>query len=258
MPCVASWGYNTFMYINAVEKEQAALTGPDAYLNDIPAIRALRSMKLCKPVTFLVGENGSGKSTLLEAIAVCFGFNPEGGSQNFNFASVDTHSGLHSRLRLVKGIPRPKDGFFLRAESFYNVASEVDRLNLEDPHPSFLRSYGGKSLHAQSHGESFLALALSRFRGNGLYLLDEPEAALSPSRQLTLLSKIHQLVQARSQFIIATHSPILMAYPDAEILYMNEKGMQSIAYRETEHYLLTRRFLENPEKMLRILLDEES
>ena len=184
---------------------------------------------------------------------------PRGRLTEFQFSSVDTHSGLHSRLRLIKGIPRPKDGFFLRAESFYNVASEVDRLNREDPfHPPLLHSYGGKSLHAQSHGESFLALTLNRFRGNGLYLLDEPEAALSPSRQLTLLSKIHQLVQARSQFIIATHSPILMAYPNAEILCMNERGIQSVAYRETEHYQLTRRFLENPEKMLHILLEEDT
>lgn len=247
--------YNTYMYIKAVSKIENQMNEDDAYLNDIPAIALLSILPLSKQVTFLVGENGSGKSTLLEAIAVSFGFNPEGGSKNFNFNSVDTHSGLHQLLRLSKGISRPKDGFFLRAESFYNVASEVDRL--DDPAHIFLDSYGGKSLHAQSHGESFLSLMLNRFWGNGLYLLDEPEAALSPSRQLTILARIHHLVQKQSQFIIATHSPILMAYPDAEILLLGEQGIQSISYEDTEHYQITRSFLENPKRMLDILLESD-
>ncbi len=244
------------MYIDAIIKTHEPFGEKDAYLNSIPAIGALRTLALKKPVTFLVGENGSGKSTLLEAVAVGFGFNPEGGSRNFNFNSVETHSGLHEVLRLVKGNPRPKDGFFLRAESFYNVASEVDRLD-DDPAHLFLNSYGGKSLHAQSHGESFLSLMLNRFWGNGLYLLDEPEAALSPSRQLTLLSRIHSLVKARSQFIIATHSPILMAYPDAQILLLDERGITPITFEQTEHYQITRSFLENPKRMLDILMDED-
>lgn len=243
------------MYINAVIKAQEPNDERDAYLNAIPAIAALQTLPLQKPVTFLVGENGSGKSTLLEAIAVSFGFNPEGGSRNFNFRSVETHSGLYELLRLVRGVKRPKDDFFLRAESFYNVASEVDRL-ADHPADPFLDSYGSKSLHAQSHGESFLSLMLNRFRGNGLYLLDEPEAALSPSRQMTLLARMHSLVQKQSQFIIATHSPILMAYPDAQILLLSDDGLQPIGYKQTEHYQITRSFLENPERMLRVLMED--
>lgn len=243
------------MYIKAVSKIQNQIDDNDAYLNDIPAIASLTTLTLSKPVTFLIGENGSGKSTLLEAMAVSFGFNPEGGSKNFNFNSVETHSGLHRLLRLAKGVYRPKDGFFLRAESFYNVASEVDRL--DDPTHIFLDSYGGKSLHEQSHGESFLALMLNRFWGNGLYLLDEPEAALSPSRQLTILARINHLVQKQSQFIIATHSPILMAYPDAEILLLGEHGIQSVSYEDTEHYQITRSFMENPKRMLDVLFEDD-
>lgn len=244
------------MFINAVQKQNTP-AGEEAYLDFIPAIRTLTELKFTKPITFFAGENGSGKSTLLEAIATAYGFNPEGGSKNFNFSTQESHSRLYNRLRLVKGVPYARDGFFLRAESFYNVASEVDRLHQETPSLSFLNSYGGKSLHHQSHGESFLALALSRFRPNGLYILDEPEAALSPSRQLTLLARFHQLVQQNAQFLIATHSPLLMAYPDAEILWLDETGMRPISYIDTEHYLITRRFLENPERMLDILLEGE-
>ena len=217
------------------------------YTAAIPAIRNLKRLQLKSPVTFFVGENGSGKSTLLEAIAVAFGFNPEGGTQNFHFSTSETHSPLYRFLTLEKGIHRPKDGFFLRAESFYNVASEVDRL--EEVDRGLLRSYGGKSLHGQSHGESFLSLALNRFGGKGLYLLDEPEAALSPQNQLTLLSRIHQLVQLNSQFIIATHSPILMACPEAEIYAISAEGAVSTEYEQTEHYQIIKSFLENPKRM---------
>lgn len=242
------------MYIDAVTKIQEAPSGSDAYLNAIAFFAALKTLALDRPVTFLVGENGSGKSTLLEAIAVNFGFNPEGGSRDFDFHSVETHSGLHALLRLSKGVPRPKDGFFLRAESFYNVASEVDRL-ADGPSDPFLDAYGGRSLHAQSHGESFLALMMGRFRGDGLYLLDEPEAALSPSRQLALLARMHSLVERNSQFIIATHSPILMAYPNARI-WLLDGGLRAVDYEQTEHYQVTRRFLEAPERMLKILFEE--
>ena len=190
--------------------------GLEPYVARLAILRDMENLEIAKPVTFFAGENGTGKSTLLEAIAVGYGFNPEGGTRNFNFASRETHSNLNEYITIVKGIRRPKDGFFLRAESFYNVASEIDRLDQEGFVP-LIDSYGGRSLHEQSHGESFMSLILNRFRGDGIYILDEPEAALSPSRQLALLCRIHQLVKDGSQFIIATHSPILMAYPEADI-----------------------------------------
>lgn len=229
--------------------------GLDNYLTALPVVKNLDCLELSKTVTFLVGENGSGKSTLLEAIAVSYGFNPEGGTKNFTFSSKETHSNLHEYITVVKGVKRPKDGFFLRAESFYNVATEVDRLDREGG-VRLVDSYGGKSLHEQSHGESFISLVTNRFGGQGLYILDEPEAALSPSRQLTLLSQMHQLAEKGSQFIIATHSPILMAYPGAEIVTFDHDGMRTTPYKDTEHYLLTKNFLDNPDQMLHYLLKE--
>lgn len=228
----------------------------NSYLNSLPAVNWLKEHRLMldTPVTFLVGENGSGKSTLLEAIAVSCGFNAEGGTRNFTFSTRATHSELGEYITVAKR-RYPRDGFFLRAESFYNVATNIDEMD-EEPSfsPRLIDSYGGVSLHSQSHGESFLALVQNRFGGEGLYLLDEPEAALSPTRQLTLLGEMYQLVERDSQFIIATHSPILMAYPGARIYELSENGIASVEYRETEHYQLTRRFLENPERMLRYLL----
>lgn len=240
------------MYVREIYRNDVPLEAEDAYLSRIPAIAALQTLRLESPVTFLIGENGAGKSTLLEAAAVAFGFNPEGGTRNFNFSTQNTHSGLHRYITLVKEPRRARDGFFLRAESFYNAASYIDELAREDD-PSYLDQYGGRSLHAQSHGESFLSLVMNRFGGHGFYVLDEPEAALSPSRQLALLCRIHDLVQEDSQFLIATHSPILMAYPDAELYLLNEKGIQKTAYKETEHYQITRSFLENPQRMLEIM-----
>lgn len=229
-----------------------------SYLNDLPVVRHLAQIKellFSKAVTFLVGENGTGKSTLLEAIAVAFGFNAEGGTRNFNFSTNETHSDLYRHLTISRKA-YPKDGFFLRAESLYNVASNIDELDaMPVSQPRVIASYGGRSLHKQSHGESFLALVQNRFGGNGIYLLDEPEAALSLSRLMTLLVHIRELEQNNSQFIIATHSPILMSYPGAEVYQLSEDGVCSVDYRETEHYQLTRRFLENPEKMLHYLLD---
>ena len=229
----------------------------NSYLNSLPAVNWLKEHRLMldTPVTFLVGENGSGKSTLLEAIAVSCGFNAEGGTRNFTFSTRATHSQLGEYITVAKR-RYPRDGFFLRAESFYNVATNIDEMD-EEPSfsPRLIDSYGGVSLHSQSHGESFLALVQNRFGGEGLYLLDEPEAALSPTRQLTLLGEMYQLVERDSQFIIATHSPILMAYPGARIYELSENGIASVEYRETEHYQLTRRFLENPERMLRYLLE---
>lgn len=218
-----------------------------------------KPLLLEQPVTFLVGENGTGKSTLLEAIAVAAGFNAEGGTRNFTFSSRETHSQLYEYLHLVKGVRRPRDGFFLRAESFYNVASNIDDLNkIPTSRPPLIDSYGGKSLHEQSHGESFLALVLNRFGGEGLYLLDEPEAALSPSRQMSLLAYLHQLVERNSQLVIATHSPILMAYPGAYIYVLSkDEGICRTPYEQTEHYIVTREFLNHPEKMIQYLLCEE-
>lgn len=229
-----------------------------SYLHELPVVRHLTQMKelvFSKAVTFLVGENGTGKSTLLEAIAVAYGFNAEGGSRNFSFSTSETHSDLHRHLTLTKSA-FPKDGFFLRAESFYNTASYIDELDaIPTRQPHIVASYGGRSLHKQSHGESFLALVQNRFGGNGIYLLDEPEAALSPSRLMSLLVHIHELVQNNSQFIIASHSPILMAYPEAEVYHLSEDRICSVDYKDTEHYQLTRRFLENPERMLHYLLE---
>lgn len=247
------------MYLNAIERTGGDFAGEDSYLQDIPAIKGLSLLELRQPVTFLVGENGSGKSTLLEAVALALGFNPEGGSRNFAFSTRDTHSGLHDYLRLHRGPYRPKDGFFLRAESFYNTATEVEELSqrsLSAPPEEFYRNYGGKSLHHQSHGESFLSLVHNRFRGEGIYLLDEPEAALSPARQLTLLAELHRLVEAGSQLLIATHSPILMAYTQGEILLLGEEPIHPVEYRETEHYQITKSFLDHPERMLRILFQQ--
>lgn len=207
-------------------------------------------------ITFFVGENGSGKSTLLEAIAVARGFNPEGGTLNFNFSSHDSHSSLYQHVRLVKGTKRLRDGFFLRAESFYNLATSIEEMDSEGIGARVIDSFGGRSLHEQSHGESFFAAIQNRFRGQGLYILDEPEAALSPVRQMALLSRIHELIRLDSQFIIATHSPILLAYPGALIYQLSAEGtgLQQMAYEQTDHYVITKQFINNYQKMLDILL----
>lgn len=229
----------------------------DSYIFGLPVVKNLirkEQLPFKNKMTFFVGENGTGKSTLLEAIAVSFGFNAEGGTRNFNFATEETHSDLCQYLTVCKGVKRPKDGFFLRAESFYNVASEIDKLDQISP---LIDYYGGKSLHKQSHGESFMSLVLNRFGGNGVYILDEPEAALSPSRQMTLLAAIDSLVKNNSQFIIATHSPILMAYPDADIFVLTDDDIRRTPYEGTEHYTLTKQFLNNPQKMLKYLLEDK-
>lgn len=230
-----------------------------SYINYIPVVQYLKEKERIDfnaPVTFFVGENGTGKSTLLEAIAIAAGFNPEGGTKNFNFSTRKTHSELCDCIALAK-YGYPKDGFFLRAESMYNVASNIDDLDEDGIGRKVVDSYGGISLHKQSHGESFLAIMENRFRGNGLYILDEPEAALSPMRLMRLMAKMDDLVKRNSQFIISTHSPILMAYPGAEILELCEDGIRSVSYKETEHYQTTLRFLQNPEKMIGYLLGDE-
>jgi predicted ATPase len=229
---------------------------PDEYPYSLPAIRHLEALGFPTAVTFFVGENGSGKSTLLEGIAGAFGLNPEGGTKHVRFASRASHSPLFKSLKLKRVLPAPTDSYFLRAETFYNVASVIERP--EDYRAYDLETFGGGSLHDRSHGEAFLALVLHRLRGNGFYLFDEPEAALSPNRQLALLAAMGQLVAKHSQFIIATHSPILMAYPGATIYFFGGEAPREVEFTETEHYQVTRAFLANPERMLRELIDGEN
>jgi predicted ATPase len=228
----------------------------DQYPFSIPAIGGFEELRLEQPVTFFIGENGSGKSTFLEAIAVASGLNAEGGSRNFNFSTRASHSGLSKYLRLIRSPQRARDAYFLRAESYFNVASNIEELDREPAwyQPPIINSYGGKSLHEQSHGESFFALFQNRLHGNGFYIFDEPEAALSPLRQLAFLTRLHELVGEGAQFLIATHSPILMAYPQAEIYQLDGGPPRPVAYRDTEHYEVTRNFLNRPDRMLDLLL----
>jgi predicted ATPase len=216
------------------------------YPFSIPAIRGMGTITFHPDVTFFVRENGTGKSTLLEAIAVLCGLNAEGGSKNFRFSTRASESDLSGSLRMVRSYRRPRDSFFLRAESFFNLATEVEGLGANE-------AYGGISLHEQSHGESFMSLLTERFHGNGLYILDEPEAALSPIRQLAMLRRMNQLVRQNSQFIIATHSPILLGYPDCLILQLDDKGLSKIEYEQTGHYTVTRRFMNDYAGMLKEL-----
>ena len=239
-------------YLREISLKRDKVTDATKYPFTIPAIRHLDILRFDPDVTFLVGENGTGKSTLLEAVSVALGFNAEGGTRNFTFSTRPSHSEFHACLRLVRSHKRPRDSYFLRAESFYNVATEIERLDEEgglgDP---VIDAYGGRSLHEQSHGESFLALMTHRFRGRGLYILDEPEAALSPNRQLMILRRMRQLILQESQFIIATHSPILLGYPNAKIILLDQNGYTPVKYEDTEHYQLARRFLNDPEGVLR-------
>jgi len=244
-------------YLMQVDLLRDHVTDWEVHPFTVPVVRGFDRLMLEQPVTFLIGENGSGKSTLMEAIAVAWGFNPEGGSRNFNFATRASHSNLHQFLRLARSVRRARDGFFLRAESYFNLATNIEELDKEPGGGRIIDSYGGKSLHEQSHGESFLALVTNRFNGSGFYVLDEPEAALSPARQLALLALMHDLVTDGAQFLIATHSPILMAYPQAAIFQMSENGPYEIAYRDTEHFTITRRFLNDPEAMLEIVLNRD-
>ncbi len=242
-------------FLLTVRLRREAVPSFEQYPFCLGVVRHLDEIELHPAVTFLVGENGSGKSTLLEAIAVAWGFNPEGGSRHFAFETRGSHSALHRHLTLVRGPSRPRDGYFLRAESFFNVATEIEELDAaSDRGDSIIDAYGGLSLHEQSHGESFFALLQNRFRGQGLYVLDEVEAALSPARQMAVLARMHQLVGLGAQFIIATHSPILMAYPDALIYQIGADGPAPVAYRDTDHYAQTKAFLNNPDKYLALLL----
>lgn len=241
-------------FLNKIVLRRDRIENFEKYPFNIPAVREFHELVLNPQVTFFVGENGSGKSTLIEAIAVSSGFNAEGGSRNFNFSTCHTESCLSDYLLVIRGIRHPHDGYFLRAESFYNVATNIEELDkINAPAPKLEYSYGGP-LHKRSHGESFFALLNNRLRGHGLYLFDEPEAALSPQRQLAMLCRIHQLVKQGSQFIIATHSPILTAYPGSTIYALSETGIRQVEYEKTENFLLTKRFLNDYKNILNELM----
>jgi predicted ATPase len=234
-------------YIHSI-RNRKPLEQRTAYPFNIASILNLHELRFRTPITFITGENGSGKSTLVEAIAINAGFNPEGGTRNFKFRTRDSHSELFNDLQIVRTAYRETDGFFLRAESFYNVATEVDQIFLDDPER--LRNNYGGSLHECSHGESFLNLMNTRFSGRGLYLLDEPESALSINSQLRLLTRMKYLIDKKSQFIIATHSPILLAYPAAEIYTVSAFGLRQVNYEETEQFRLYKYFLNNYKGMI--------
>ena len=228
-----------------------------AYPFSIPAIRKLDTLKLDPKVTFFIGENGMGKSTLLEAAAVNFGFNPDGGSRNFRFSTYASHSCLSGYLRLIKSIERPKDGYFFRAESFYNVATNIEELDAQGGLGAPISASYGGNLHERSHGESFFALLNNRLGEKGLYLFDEPEAALSPLRQLAMLRRLKELTDHGSQCIIATHSPILAAFPESTIYEFSGEGIRKKAYEETDLFRITRDFLNRYPHMLSELFSEE-
>ena len=218
-----------------------------SYLKGIPAIASIDDLQFEKPITFFVGENGSGKSTLLEAIAVAYGFNPEGGTKNYSFSTYDSHSELCDYVRLSRGYVKPRRGYFLRAESFYNVATKEDE---------YSKSSGGddryipQEFHLKSRGESFLQLAQNYFGPNGIFFLDEPEAALSPQRQLTLLYEMNKCATCGSQFIVVTHSPILLGVPDADIISFDDGAIHRISYEETESYKVMEMFINRREQVL--------
>ncbi len=216
----------------------------DSFVRYIPALKDLMWLGFDKPITIFSGENGSGKSTLLEAIAVEYGFNGEGGTMNFNFSTYDISSNLDTSIILSKGARRAKIGYFFRAESFFNMATKA-------------KEYGGgyTNLHEMSHGESFMSY-FDYFSGAGLYLLDEPEAALSPQNQLNMFAKIVKMARDGSQFIIATHSPILLGLPDAQIYNFTKEGIKETEYEKTDSYVITKSFLNKREMFLKELFDE--
>ncbi|MGN7479780.1 AAA family ATPase [Solibacillus silvestris] len=242
------------MFLKSIKLKREQIADYNAYPFSIPFIRHMDELDVDAPITFFVGENGAGKSTLLEAIADQIGFNPAGGSTQ-NFQAFDVHESQSSLGEYVKlsWWPKVTNGFFLRAETFYQFASHLDETDTNG-----YKAYGGKSLHHQSHGESFFSLFQHRFNGNAIYLLDEPEAALSPTRQLAFLTLLHDLLKEENvQFIIATHSPILLGYPGAVIYQFDEHGIEQVQYEQTEHYQITSYFLQHREKMLQELFHED-
>jgi predicted ATPase len=246
-------------FVRSVRIPAETPDGAAVYPWRLPAVRAVAALdhglELHESVTYLIGENGSGKSTLLEAIAVAAGINPEGGSSNFAFSTRESHSPLGESITLVRGPSRPRTDFFLRAESVFTAATYLDELDDGGP-PVALNAYGGRSLHEQSHGESFLAVMLNRFGPQGLYLMDEPEAALSTQNCLTFLRRVHELVRDGSQFVIATHSPIILAYPGAFVYAFNETGLERVLYEDAEPVKLTQSFLGARDRFLTELLSD--
>ena len=238
-------------FVRSVVLKRDEVDDFDAYPFSIPAIRRLDELPMDPHVTLFAGENGSGKSTLVEAIAVAAGFNAEGGSRNMTVSTRASHSVLHKHLRLVRGTRRPRNGYFLRAESFFNVATHVEEIG-----GPAVASHGGRSLHAQSHGESFISLVKNRFGPNGLYVLDEPEAALSMRGNLALMRRMHDLVAEGSQFIVSTHSPILLGYPGAKIYVLSDDGIAETPYEDTEVFELTRSFLGDRAQFLHHLFED--
>jgi predicted ATPase len=238
-------------YLQEISLQRDIVPSFDFYPFNIPAISGLSNLKFHADVTFIVGENGAGKSTLIEAIALSLGFGIEGGTKNVQFQTHNNVSELFKYLKTVKSFKKPSDYYFLRAESFYNVATYMEEVN-------YLEEYGKTSLHKQSHGESFMAALSLKLKGKGLYIFDEPEAALSPSKQLEALAVINKLVTQDSQFIIATHSPILLAYPNATIYQLDETGIKKVNYEDTEHYMVTKYFLNNHREMVKVILDQRS
>lgn len=242
------------IFLRAIRNEHVP-TADDSYPFNLPIVRHLSTLEFSKSVTYIVGENGSGKSTLLEAIANLLGLNAEGGSKNFNFRTNDTHSNLYEELRAIKADIGYRNAFFFRAESFYNVASEVDRIAREDQR--MLNYYGGISLHKQSHGESFMALFTNRLRNKGLYIFDEPEAALSYMNQLRFLVWMKEAVNAGSQIIISTHSPVILAYPDAEIFVAEDGILKATSYDDCYIYRDMLAFITNKDLVIKELLSDQ-
>ena len=224
--------------------------GADSYLRKIEALKGLKTLEFNSNVTFFVGENGSGKSTLLEAMAIACGVNPEGGTKNYSFSTYDSHSELYDAIRVVRGSRKARRGYFLRAESFYNVATMEERY-ADEANPS-------QKYHERSHGESFLALAQNQLGPGGLYFFDEPEAALSPQRQLTLLTEIYNCAANGSQFVIATHSPILLGMPGTQILSFDGGGIHPCEYEDTESYQVTEMFINDRKRLLDRLLQTDA